>query len=100
VDWFDPTLYPDESRPAVPETLEERIDFIARLCGAWDFGILPHQETIREIRHPRWGPAVDECRLLTSATYHLLREWHGLAPLAYLGPIPAYIKEDPSLEHV
>jgi len=98
--WFDPTLYPDRVRPPVPETQEERIDFIARLCAAWDFGILPRQETITEVRRPSWRRAVDECRLLTSATYHLLREWQALPSLAYLGPAPAYIREDPSLDYV
>ena len=100
MDWFDPTLYPDEPRPAVPATLEERIDFVARLCGAWDFGILPRQETIGEIRRRHWSRAVDECRLLTSVAYHLLREWHGLPPLDYLGPVPAYVREDPCLGQV
>lgn len=100
MDWFDPTLYPDESPPVVPATVEERTDFVARLCGAWDFGILPRQETVEEIRRPRWRRAVDECRLLSSVTYRLLREWQGLPPLAYLGPVPAYLGEDPSLEHV
>jgi hypothetical protein len=100
VDWFDATLYPDEARPEVPATEGQRIDFIARVCGAWDFGVLPRRETIEEIRRPRWRRAVDECRLVTSVTYHLLREWHGLPPLAYLGAVPAYIREDPSLEHV
>jgi len=100
VDWFDPTLYPDEARPAVPVTDEQQIDFLARLCGAWDFGILPRPETIREVRRPTWRRAVEECRMLTSVAYHLLREWHGLPPLAFIGPVPAYVRNDPSLQYV
>jgi hypothetical protein len=100
VDWFDATLYPEVPRPVAPATEEERIDFVARLCGAWDFGVLPRQETIGEIRRPVWRYAVDECRMLTSVAYHLLREWHGLPPLAFLGSVPAYVREDPSLEYV
>lgn len=76
------------------------MDFLARLCSAWDFGILPLAETAAEIRHADWREAVDACRLLTSAAYHLLRRWHGLEPLPYLGQGYAYIRDDPNLEHV
>jgi hypothetical protein len=38
--------------------------------------------------------------LLTSPTYHLLRAWHALPVLPYLGQRLAYIAEDPSLEYV
>jgi hypothetical protein len=97
---IDGTLYPDQEPPSRLETLAEQIDFIARLCSAWDFGLLPDQETISEIRNPKWREAVDECQLLTSPTYHLLREWHNLPPRSYLGNIPAYIRDDPQLEYV
>ena len=100
MDWFDPTLYPDVVRPAVPASEEDRIDFIARLCAAWDFGVLPREPTIREVRSIAWRSAVDQCRLLTSVSYHLLREWHGLPRLEFLGSVPAYVREDPSLQHV
>ena len=81
-------------------TPRDRIDLIARLCAAWDFGILPDWETIEEIRRDHWREAVEACRLLTSPTYHLLRHWHGLPRLPFLGSIPAYIRDDPSLESV
>ena len=97
---IDGTLYPDEEVPDSLNTFGERIDFIARLCGAWDFGILPHSETVAELCRPDWRESVDACRLLTSPTYHLLRRWHGLLNLPFLGSIPAYILDDPSLEYV
>lgn len=40
-EWIDGTLYPDTEPPEALETLAERVDFLARLCGAWDFSILP-----------------------------------------------------------
>jgi hypothetical protein len=43
---------------------------------------------------------VDHCRLLTSPTYHLVRKWHNLPVLAFLGSVPAYIREDPNLDFV
>ena len=83
--WIDGALYPDTEPPATLEGLAERVDFLARLCAAWDFGLLPNPETVAEVRRPEWREAVDACRLLTSPAYHLLRSWHGLPPLPYLG---------------
>lgn len=99
-DWIDGALYPDVDPPGELHDLAEQVDFLARLCSAWDFGLLPDSETVAEIQRPEWRKVVDACRLLTSPTYHLLRKWHGLAPLPYLGQQLAYIRDDPSLEYV
>ena len=80
--------------------LRSEYRFQARLCSAWDFGLLPRGDTIAEIRHAEWCEAVDECRLLTSPTYHLLRPWHGLDRLPYLGQHLPYIRDDPNLKYV
>jgi hypothetical protein len=53
-----------------------------------------------EVRRPAWREAVDQCRMLTSPAYHLLRSWHRLPPVLYLGQQLAYIGDDPSLAHV
>lgn len=98
--WIDGSLYPDTEIPEDLPTLADRVDFLVRLCGAWDFGILPEQETVEEIRRPEWQEAVDAARLLTSPVYHLLRSWHGLPSLPFLGQRLAYILEDPELQHV
>ena len=98
--WIDGALYPDTEPPETLETLADRVDFLVRLCGAWDFGVLPYPETVAEIRRPEWQEAVDDCRLLTSPAYHLLRAWHDLEPLPHLGARLAYIWEDPNLEYV
>lgn len=97
---IDGSLYPDEPPPAALRTLPEKVDFLARLCSAWDFGILPDAGTLREIRRRAWRGAVDKCRLLTSPTYHLVRRWHGLPALPYLGSIPASMLADPNLGFV
>jgi len=99
-DWIDGDLYPDMDPPEELYGLAEQVDFLARLCSTWDFGLLPNPETVTEIRRTEWREVVDTCRLLTSPTYHLLRSWHGLPPLPYLGQQLAYIRDDPSLEHV
>ena len=96
--WFDATVYPDREPPATLNDLAEQIEFVERICAASDFGIIPYPATIRELRRERWREAVDQCQLLTSPTYHLLRELHNLKPLPYLGFDPAYIRDDPYLE--
>lgn len=98
--WIDGSLFPDRDVPKRLQTLTERVDFISRLCAAWDYGILPDAETIAEVRRPHWRAAVDECRMLTSPVYHLLRQWHGLEKMSYLGPKIPYIAEDPELNSV
>lgn len=98
--WIDGTLYPDLESPQALTDISDRVDFLARLCAAWDFGILPYGETVAEIRKPDWRDAVDRCRMLTSPTYHLLRDWHHLPPLPYLGRRLPYIADDPNLAHV
>jgi hypothetical protein len=98
--WIDGALYPDVEIPSRINTLAERVDFLARVCAAWDFGILPRAETVAEIRRPAWRKAVDRCRLLTSPAYHLVRSWHQLPPLPYLGQQLAHIRDDDNLAHV
>ncbi len=97
---IDGTLYPDTDPPDKLVTFEDRIDFLSRLCAAWDFGLLPDADVVEAIRRSDWRESVDACRLLTSPTYHLLRKWHGLETLPYLGQKLAYITDDPNFEYV
>ncbi len=98
--WIDGALYPDTLVPDSLDSLEDRIDFLVRLCGAWDFGILPESETVAEIRRPSWRDSVDACRLLTSIAYHLLRDWHDLPELPFLGQQLPEIRDDPNLAFI
>lgn len=98
--WLDGSLYPESEPPAQLYDLADRVDFLARLCAAWDYGILPEPATITEIRRPAWRDAVEQCQLLTSPVYHLVRAWHGLPPCPYLGQELAYIRDDSNLAYV
>lgn len=98
--WIDGTLYPDTDPPEDFSDLADQVDFIARLCSAWDFGVLPYMVTINEIRRLEWREAINACRLLTSPAYHLLRRWHQLPELPYLGQQLAYIRDDPNLQYI
>lgn len=99
-DWLDGALYPDVETPSALDDLAARVDFLVRLCAAWDFGLLPSSQTVAEIRRLEWREAVAACRLLTSPAYHLLRTWHHLPPLPYLGRQVASIRDDPNLAFV
>jgi hypothetical protein len=98
--WLDESLYPDVEPPSEIRTLSDRVDFLARLCAAWDFGVLPEAATVKEIKRPEWREAVDACNLLTSPAYHLVRKWHGLSVKPYLGRKLGYIADDPNLRFV
>ncbi|HFE63909.1 MAG TPA: hypothetical protein ENK14_05765 [Caldithrix sp.] len=98
--WIDGSLYPDRDVPESLNDPNEKIDFIARLCSAWDFGILPRPQTLKQILKPEWKKAVDETRLLTSCAYHLLRELHDLKSLPYIGQTFPEIVNDPWLCNV
>ncbi len=98
--WIDGSLYPDVEVPESLDTIEAKMDFVARLCGAWDFGILPENDTVTEIKKESWREVVAETRMLTSLAYHLLRNWHKLPELPYLGTFPPEIRDDPHLRFV
>ena len=36
--WIDGSLYPDTEVPEDLPSVADRVDFLVRLCGAWDFG--------------------------------------------------------------
>ena len=55
---IDGALYPDVEPPDELNTLADKVDFIARLCSAWDFGLLPDWETIVEVRREVWRQAI------------------------------------------
>ncbi|MEO6913441.1 MAG: hypothetical protein ABI182_05415, partial [Candidatus Baltobacteraceae bacterium] len=43
---IDGSVYPDlDSPPTDLPTDEAKADYVARICAAWDFGILPEPET-------------------------------------------------------
>jgi len=53
-EWLDASLYADTDPPATLHDLAQQVDFLARLCAAWDFGLLPSPETVAEIRRADW----------------------------------------------
>jgi hypothetical protein len=99
-DWIDGRYFPEEPVPERIESLWGKVDYVVRVCSAWDFGLPPRAEVFRELLRPSWKEAVAEAKLLTSCAYHLLLEQHGLPPVPYLGPRFPEILADPCLDRV
>ena len=87
---IDHSLYPDldeDQLPVALTTLEERADYIHRLCGAWDFyGFGPSEEFLELL--PEWRDALLQFPILQSPAYCALCELAGVPhgpPEAFLG---------------
>ena len=91
---LDHSVYPDVKPPAELITPEEKADYVHRVCGAFDFGIVPEADTIEMFS--RWKDVFDAYPLRALPAYHALRAFFGWEPveqLPYLGT-PSYLKLD------
>ena len=70
---IDHSVYPDVEPPDDLPTDEDKADYIHRLCGAWDFGIIPEAEAVREMRG--WKHVFDRFPIPASPAYHAFRSW-------------------------
>jgi len=86
---LDHSVYPDVASPPTElPTLEDKADYMERICGAFDFGIFPERDdwTLFE----GWKDVFDRFPLPHSPAYHTFRaryHWqpvsrgtHGLVP--------------------
>ena len=73
---IDTSVYPDlDDLPTELGTPEAKADYVARICGAWDFGILPETETFRLFQG--WRDVFDSFPLYHSAAYAAFRAYFG-----------------------
>jgi hypothetical protein len=78
---LDTTVYPDLDRPPTQlRTRRQRADYVQRICSAWDFGIVPDQETVNLFA--TWQGIFDRYPLETSLAYHAFRARFGWPPVA------------------
>jgi hypothetical protein len=74
---LDLTVYPDlENPPTELTTNEDRADYVARICGAWDFGVFPTPATF--MLFEEWRDIFDRFPLVDSpayATFRMLNNW-------------------------
>jgi hypothetical protein len=91
---LDGSVYPDREPPSDLQTLEEKADYLARICGAFDNGVGPETYTLKLLSN--WKDVFDRFPLKGSPAYHALRSYFGWEPverLRWFGT-PAYIKLD------
>ena len=84
-DWIDGSLYPDEPVPEKIETLAEKVDFLVRMCAAWDFGLPPSSDSLKEVLQDDWKQAVDEARFLNLLFVSLTARTSSFETSAVLG---------------
>lgn len=91
IDW---SVYPDlDDPPEHLSTLEDRADYVHRVCSAWDFNITPDPQTFDLFE--QWKDAFDAFPLVTSPAWHTFRAWFGWervpVPPGLLLPEPIYV---------
>jgi hypothetical protein len=73
---LDHSVYPDLDHP--PDellTAEDKADYVARVCGAWDFDIVPTRETFALLSE--WREVFDKFPLPHSPAYAAFRTIFG-----------------------
>ena len=91
---FDSSVYPDIDPPTTLETVEQKADYLHRICAAFDFGVVPQAQTLAQLAS--WKDIFDRFPLTGSPGYHALRCLFGLPPVTHtpwLGE-PTYLKLD------
>ena len=73
---LDHSVYPDLANPPTDLlTVEEKADYMDRICGAFDFGIFPERDDW--ILFSEWKEIFDRFPLPHSPAYHTFRSRYG-----------------------
>jgi len=96
-DLIDQSVYPDRDAPPTSlETVEDKADYVHRVCSAWDHGIHPDPETFALFAG--WKDVFDRHPIPTSPAYHAFRAWLRWearpAPPGLLAPTPRWVHLD------
>jgi hypothetical protein len=94
---IDHSVYPDvDVVPTVLESMEEKADYVHRICSAWDYGVHPDSETFQLFA--QWKEVFDRFPVLTSPAYHAFRGWFGWPALPFptgvVPPTPRWVHLD------
>jgi hypothetical protein len=74
--FLDYSVYPDlEQLPDTLDSPEQKADYLARVCGAWDFGIVPTAETFALFQD--WETIFEQFPRLSSPAYAAFRASFG-----------------------
>jgi len=78
---IDHSVYPDvDQLSASLETIEDQADYMARVCGAWDFGVIPTDDTFWLFSG--WRTVFDRFPMLHSPAYAAFRSQFGWIKLS------------------
>jgi hypothetical protein len=80
---IDASLYPDCEPPTNLTDEAAAVDYLMRVCGAYDFGIPPRPDVVETLRTMR--AIFDKYPLLDSMAYHALRRQFGWPALNHVG---------------
>jgi hypothetical protein len=73
---LDYSVYPDlEQLPDTLDSPEQKADYLARVCGAWDFGIVPTAETFALFQD--WETIFEQFPRRSSPAYAAFRAYFG-----------------------
>ncbi len=73
---LDHSVYPDlEAPPHDLPTSADKSDYVHRICGQWDYGIVPEPETFALFAD--WREVFDAFPIDHSPAYHTFRSWFG-----------------------
>lgn len=85
--YIDHSVYPDLDEPPMTlDTIEDKADYVHRICAAWDFHIHPEPETFELFSG--WKEVFDRFPIPTSPAYHAFRAWFKWEPVPYPEGLP------------
>jgi hypothetical protein len=85
---IDYSVFPDlDTLPTDFSTIQAKADYIARICGAWDFGVIPTRKTFALLRS--WKDAFDAFPVPASPAYAAFRSWFGWPAVPQWPPLEA-----------
>ena len=82
---IDHSLYPDGPAPEDLSDEGDAAEYIDRVCGALDFGIVPEREVIETMRDLR--VVFDKHPVISSPSYHMFRRMFGWPMVRALPPL-------------
>jgi hypothetical protein len=83
-DSIDHSLYPDTDSPEDLRDESVAADYVQRVCGAYDFGIVPSADVLATLRAQQG--VFDRFPLPASPAYHALRRLFGWPPVQSVPP--------------
>jgi hypothetical protein len=89
---IDYSVYPDLDDVPAFVCDADRADYVARICGAWDFGVVPTPATFEEFA--TWRPVFDRYPIATSPAYVAFRSWYAWEPIEHVFLTQAAFERD------